>query len=612
MPVPEKFPSEEERPLAENDESSETPRDSPSDEADIRETDITKYNLVYEHINKISNKAPKNEEEFYNESFDIFSKLDQLRKTNLSSTMITPNRILSDREKSKVAQYASKYTDLLRDYYYQLGQKNECDEHEIQHVNDVLRIWSLSEILYFSGPQDEPIVTHLSDWLSVYWPLEDGVDGNVMFKCENDDHDEDWKTVYRYLLRNNIPEAVDLLEIFTDHVSQIRQTCTRRIIELLQAMPMSTSDTVTTEDISEWKEWHANVLATYRDFAQMTSDENDESFIASLLLVLQILSGDKDTILEFGTYLESLVGLLVYNQPFRTRHDIALVASKLHLDEEDSVAAACHHLITRNWDEAFEALDDHWFQTHLGHLLITSGYLLDSETQVSEDEVTVDPVYYVISAYAECIAERYSMWKEAVVYMNVCKANAEIWIAKVIAKREDAEGDVYNATLNYARAEDITSLEAIANRILKQYLKIGVLDGIVSESDKTQFLLKCPSYAFLLHYDQLRKQIEAKEFDVAAKLLMRLITSLTAPEEFRTVLLVDSFCIQQASRKVVFDRTETSELIDQYELALSNKTQYDLFGPYFKQVKTTSKGITEVVVAQIRERLAYNQAIAMA
>ncbi|KAF7732900.1 Nuclear pore complex protein Nup85 [Apophysomyces ossiformis] len=634
--------------------------------------DEEQCDLIFEHIGKINSRAPKTEEEFYKASFHIFSELDQFRRALRPSKTITSDSILSDRDKgtgayiedrkAAVASYAKDYTDLLRDYLQQLEEvstglatemsashcftsKNKSEEQdklEIQRIHDVLRIWDLCELLYFSEEEEDgAIMAQLSDWLNMYWPIEEYGD-------EDDTRQDLWTLISRHLLRSNLSEATQLLQAKQKELSDTQQVYANWIVELIQSMPKLSANAAAADHITKWKEWHAQTLKIYNDMMLAEPDVDEVDVHQSLTSILEILAGVKEAIVDSGSYFEALTGFLMYNQPFRTRNDLALVAGQLDINENDTVAAACHHIILKNWEDAFEALDDHWLQVHLGLLLIASGYLPDADMQSSEQEVTVDPIYYVIEAYAEFIAKRYHMWNEAVDYINVCKPNAEIWISrllsqsyfspgdaelvqslfdqfsslglfyaerslyKILAKKEDEEGKVYKATIHYARAEDMNALEAIAQRILKQYLETGTLDGVVSETDEAGFLLQCPTYSFLLGYYELRRHIESQDLESAATLLMGLITSLDAPEEFRTVLLVDSFCIQQATRQIVFDSDETTELLHQYQLALTHPAQYDLFGPYFKRVKSSSQGITEVVVAQIRERLAYNQAMAMA
>ncbi|KAI9019454.1 nucleoporin Nup85-like protein [Phycomyces nitens] len=261
------------------------------------------------------------------------------------------------------------------------------------------------------------------------------------------------------------------------------------------------------ENVEKWSAWHRECVKSCHGYFNGPTKDNP------LYNLFMILAGDTDTIEAACSFPETMIAVLIYSEPFHLRSDLAPIARRLELPEDvDQVTEVCYYVMGRSWDDVLERCGDSWLETHLGHLLLTAEFLPDGDDGLSSDreqEAITEPIYYVIHDYAENLVSKYQMWREAVDYLSTCRVNREVWIEqlfgnppleyksldfvkemlefsktnnmnkvqrclyKAIAGRHEAEGESYEAAVNYARAGDRATLDLLANNILQGYLTNG-------------------------------------------------------------------------------------------------------------------------------------------
>lgn len=466
------------------------------------------------------------------------------------------------------------------------------------------------------------MVSELRDWLNFNWPLDvsdayvtdtaqrDSDDDELVIvehsdiSKKSDEHIEErkkdhWHLIQRLLLRGSIQQAIYLLELQVPKCTSSMQGHLVRLVNLLKAMPCL-STKATTQQESAWSQWFSKREMEYEEFMRLkTQDDNQANTLYN------IIHGDKHTIAQTGTLLESFIGAMIFCDPFQNANQLGDIANLVNAHVDcDSVTAASFYILTHNWDHALISYDDYWLQTHLGHLLITAGLLdhgddtPDTILAEMDQESCTGPVQSITHVFAQTIITEYDMWSEALDYIESCDINREYWSANIldkqtmssdiphlkemleycedrglsrsrrildmkIAKKYDEDGDQRNAIIHYAYAKDIVALDQVAERMLQRYLKEGILEPVSQVSDDIKStMMQSKHYAFLLQYAHLKDLLEGKKYNDAALLSKQLLQSPDVPKGYEMRLLLDLLPVLEASNDVViFNEKDTLNLI---------------------------------------------------
>ncbi|KAI9494919.1 hypothetical protein BDB00DRAFT_278475 [Zychaea mexicana] len=82
-------------------------------------------------------------------------------------------------------------------------------------------------------------------------------------------------------------------------------------------------------------------------------------------------------------------------------------------------------------------------------------------------------------------------------------------LCKVMAEKYEEEGNTQEATISYATAGDVASLDKLADKALQRYLESGVLEQVVTETNEIRATIeKSTHYKFLFQYQRLRNLLE--------------------------------------------------------------------------------------------------------
>ncbi|KAI9306303.1 nucleoporin Nup85-like protein [Cunninghamella echinulata] len=613
------------------------------------ECELELPNLLDNLLVNINNRAPKTYEEVCQKSYDIYSRVQQWRNQIITLFPLS-DFITSDQRNIEIGEFSRDYLDLIQLYANGLSSD---DTDEISRINTIFRTWSFCDILYFSGPVSQLNLSKLCDWINVFYNNDESNNNNN----ENENR-IDWDYIRRKLLRGDKHTVLHLLINYTNTKECLLIDELNKVIELIKSIPELTVDDNGLKTIwdKKWASWNQKATNLWVELHNSNiGNQDDDQLISELLFTLGILSGEQDAISEAGTFLEKCTGTLLYVDPSLHNNNLMTIANFYYQPEEedgDQIINMCYALLVGDFDMFIDLMDDDiWFQTHLGYLLLLSGQLPTimndtnensnniNNTSITEESVT-EPIYYVMEQYSNMIAEKYKMWTESMEYLMACKPNKEIWIEKlfdlpsfpsknieflitlvefckknklshvertlykIIAQNYETKEDYVNAAINYGLAEDIDSLDIMANKLLELYLTKGILQDVVTKND-LKILDDSKSYYFFRVYHEFKAHLNNDRLDDAYKKLMGLFTLLDSNSKYIAVLLVDSIQLQKDCRRM--SEQNTQELFQQLNLIRKDPAQQSFISTYYNRCHPSSQPLnSDIIIARIHERLTFN------
>ncbi|KAI9260375.1 Nup85 nucleoporin-domain-containing protein [Helicostylum pulchrum] len=559
--------------------------------------------LLQQQFDLIKQNAPKTHDQFYHQSFDIFSRLNNLVKG-------TDSVEYKESKKAEISQIVSEYVDLV---------------HEYPKASSYEAIWDLANLLYFSGPE-HTLVTSLNDWVNQY--------GSDPTDAEPEDILD---IALHHILRGNFIEAVAALTDTFSHLDPLQLVVTKSVIHLLQkfqALQLLPSN----KYAIRWTELHEECGLLLDNFSRDFDLRQRSDLDCDVKSLLQVLHGDQDAIMDAGDYFERIIGSILYARPTITMSDLAHLAQRVILENEQDEFA---YMLMGCFDDVFEVANDLWLQTHLGHALIAVGAKATDPVHVESTEAIIDPIYYCIDQYATKLAEKDNLWKEAVIYLTACVENREIWIKKllnesalkskdmsllnsvldiakdhnmrdvqkyihkVIGHRYEEKKEIKRATIEYGKAHDMESLDRFAHHEFSQFLKTGKLGDVVTNMEE---LNECPHYALLILYHNFRLHLEEKKWKRASQLLLQLLAHEHLPAKFEMVLLTDNIAILEDS-KPHYSLDQIIAQIKLFKKVTDKSSAKDFLATYYQFVYHKELP-SNTVTAILREKMVHKAVIA--
>ncbi|KAI8380662.1 nucleoporin Nup85-like protein [Choanephora cucurbitarum] len=588
--------------------------DTNSTHASDLDDKISNVDLLSQKLNDLQTKN-LTKEQLYRDSFKTFNKINNLIRSHAVFDHADHRENIE-----AIAEYSDKVHDCL----------------ETVHLEP---IWELAESLYF------PLYPHstaadlageLSGWLDQYYPLPE--------------EDDDWICTIRHLLRGNTAMALNGLESIKQESQQ--PELDRMLGPLIQLIEQynSLSATNTTGYIDTWQQWQEACQTHYQkflDICQTNEVDVDNDSIYWCHRIYQTLIGEEMNQLDDDVLLmEQLVAILLYSRPYLKPANLQYTAQQIESREnDDELLTIADYLLKGLLDDALDSSDDLWLQTHLGQALIASGaypiHHLKSTT--AEDGVALDPVFYCIQQYAHWVADTYGMWTEAFVYLTFCQENQALWIQQLlgkdeahlsipweyvdkvlslaieynlkpveqfvyraIGKHEEAQENRRQATVAYGKAQDWTSVDRLAEAALEGYRKTGQLDSVVMDMES---LHQSQSYSFLIRYQQLKDTMAQKAWEEAAQLLWALLKDEHIPPKYSIVLLIDNRPILKDPKHHFYQLDQLVEWIRLFNQIKLDTTAFSFIQHYYNMTQQTQL-TTEIILAQLREQLAFKAATA--
>lgn len=291
----------------------------------------------------------------------------------------------------------------------------------------------MAYLLYFST-EDSGLITRLNGWLHENMHLTEHID-DLEYNEDEEDFFWIWENTQRNLLRGNFIEAIEALNAGIHTLDESEVYAVKKIIRFIEKFQDIQGDQVNPSlYASKWIALHEECISELDKFMEShIIDREPEDIDEEIKLTYSILTGDENSIFASGQYYERVIGSLLFSRPSTTTTGLYHIAQRAIAN--DTEIDVCAYLLMGCFDDAFEACNDLWLQTHLGHALIAVGAKSSDITtmnkNLTDQEAVIDPIYYCIEQYANMIAEENNMWKEAVIYLSACAENREIWIKRV-------------------------------------------------------------------------------------------------------------------------------------------------------------------------------------
>lgn len=164
----------------------------------------------------------------------------------------------------------------------------------------------------------------------------------------------------------------------------------------------------------------------------------------------------------------------------------------------------------------------------------------------------------------------------------------------------EKENDVYNATIEYGKAQDIQSLDRIGTDIFIKCLQTGKLkDNVVGNEE----LKSSPIYDCVAKYNDLRYTLEKQQYKEASRIVLDIFASNTLPDQFKPIIFIDADAIL-STKESCYNQTELVELLDIFQSLLDALTNQSYFEQYYQHALGT-KHTSDTIIAMLREKMAY-------
>ncbi|KAG2214968.1 hypothetical protein INT45_007707 [Circinella minor] len=389
------------------------------------------------------------------ESAKLFRKIHEQQQQQSSKT----------RSQSELATISSSYRKLLSDFL--LPPTNEKSFTEVfekhgtvtllkqTHYRQLLALWDLCDILYFTDGDKRMTGLKLLQWLN---KNDKGIHRFDLQGIMNNsrgpiDHPDFWPCIYKLIFRREFKTLIDFIKIaknkqFTSkEASQLLDHLLRVIIDV-PSIPRTTTATTLKNDqqdtidkyISDWSKWREKVYKT----AESLQKGGDRSILMhqkSLLNALAILHGQQKTILNQADHpTEAIICFILNNHPFATPHEIrTIITNELdislkHQQDDNERFYAFGMMIKGNIAEALDCFrpDDWWTLVHLVDLfglstenlacnyISTIGIQLFDQEDVQQQLYSMEFRTFLILTYVRLLGQQSSLWKYGLDYIKTC------------------------------------------------------------------------------------------------------------------------------------------------------------------------------------------------
>ncbi|KAG1311900.1 hypothetical protein G6F64_003451 [Rhizopus arrhizus] len=530
-----------------------------------------------------SEKAPKNEKEFYTKSFNLFLKLYTITK-DLNLTGIT------EQTKQAIEDVIWEYNTLC---------------HSYSPKAHLTKVWDLVLILYFST-QNDSYIDPLSDWLNQYYPVDPASPTKL----------------YQFIVRGDWTMTLDELNKLKEQEAERDQWAVEKVMEEIERWSQ-------VEGIDKWTEWREQVSSGL--------DRNQLSPV--LLRVYAILLGDEEGGCEGLGLLDRLLAIGRFSRPGIPLIELQSVGQRIY-ETTDPLDKTCAYLLMGLLDDGLSYSNDLWLETHLGHAFISVDVKLAQTFQLSNVQAIVDPVYLSMNEYVKTIVAKEDMWQEAIIYLSTCKENGQDWMMKLLGdpplnekkvefikeilaiayeyqlndiqrllhnalgKRQEGMGDRYQAVIEYTRAQNVDALNRLSLVELNDYLEKGKLNDVVTirEVEISQ------RYSLLVKYHQFHTLVNQKEYKQASNVLLELIENKELlPNQYEIVFMIDTIEILK-DKENHYSFEQCLKWIELFKSIERDESKHAFISKYYKfthQVDLSS----HLILTKLRELLSYKASL---
>ncbi|KAJ3055133.1 Nucleoporin nup85 [Rhizophlyctis rosea] len=472
---------------------------------------------------------------------------------------------------SRSAREASgRYQQELQSY----SQRADIGQQEKETFGDMAKVWRLCNILHIQNQNDNAVGEELVQWLNDSYPIQPREVSDLTETVLASRQPAFWPLLNKALLRSSTKHAYPLLDkLASDHpaIKDITET----IKNLMGERPRFKAND---RYHQTWAEWHGKA-DTYSRERGLQPRVADRALLQPLLEAFGILAGNASVIEgASGQWEEYVVGMILYLHPnFRTS-DLPELMEKARgkFGEDTATNRAVAAIFESKFDALMPALTygEWWLAAHLVDVL-NKLRLVDDSVIVGEvpgSRGTESFLESCVFTYAGQLCAHPSLWRIGFEYYLRCPRvgraaltatiphipiTSDFQIRKLLAfcnfnnLRDDAftihravalnryqNGRVGEAIVHYCLAEEHQKVAAIVEGIMDQFVVQGDLTWRDIASTLSPDVLRSNDrLIFMTHYNRFHSLYEQTDYAGAAKLLVEIFTSHTAPKRYWLTLL---------------------------------------------------------------------------
>ncbi|CAG9861328.1 unnamed protein product [Phyllotreta striolata] len=486
--------------------------------------------------------------------------------------------------------------------------ENLQDEHTKSHENDeksmlqnyitifysIECIWHLCEILFMDTMQGNFVLSQLLEWVNFHFPEYERNAANMLAENEIglEEKPEYWDTVLGALLQGRIKLVRSLLKRHSSSDSSAFVL----IEQALKSMPTFNGSCGSSLNEFNMQRRHWIMDVQSKIDAKMFSTEKH------LDLIMRLTVGEEKAWIEVqdkcDVWYAYLAGWLFFTEPTVKSFELGRFAKRAmtklrmneHLRQLDKILlAAMEFDVFQVIKEIQHMYDNGWFVSHLTDLLYHCDRLSDLEKEVSDFSAEKLRESFVID-YGCTLMSHKSLWQVGLTYLDCCPNDGlrvielilprihmetEAKAQKIVREAKNREltqvvqsvckvqgmlsmrrGRLGNALSWALKSQDGSFTSFLADKFLKNYLKLGKFDSPDILDDLGSGMLLSDRLIFLGKYYEFHKLYQNGDYKEASTLLISLLASKIIPKYFWYVLLIESIPLLE-SDELLFSSNAT-------------------------------------------------------
>ncbi|KAI9249123.1 nucleoporin Nup85-like protein [Phascolomyces articulosus] len=446
------------------------------------------YYNAYKCIEQIPlDPIAKHRDEMFERSAELFKSIHQSVQQPLNTTDKCKTR-----SKSELAKISSNYRKLVQDYL--LPSTNNKSFTEILerkgavtllnqgHYRQLLALWDLCDILYFTDGDERMTGVKLLQWLN---NIDKGIHRYDIQGIMNNpkgpiDHHDFWPCIYKLIFRRDFNLLIQLLKMSKNkpptskEASQLLDHLLRATIDV-PSIPNNPDQDAMYKYMLDWTKWREKV---YRMAESLQKTDRVASVMMhqkSLLNALAILHGQSKPIINQADHAaEAIVSIVVNTKPFATPDEIRSIVSELDLSlkrqqqHHDDRFYSYAMLIQGSIAEGLEFFkpDDWWTLVHLVDLfgltadsnsissLSSSGYIATIDVQLfggpdDNQRYSIHFRTFLILVYVRLLSQQSNLWQYGLDYISTCGVLGQMALMNYIQSMPNKNTVGTERLLNY-------------------------------------------------------------------------------------------------------------------------------------------------------------------
>ncbi|KAG0375496.1 Nucleoporin nup85 [Mortierella sp. AD032] len=501
-------------------------------------------------------------------------------------------------------------------------------EQETILMESFSAVWQLAEAVFLTSDRKRPIAFMFSEWLATHDTTQDSELGKTLLAEPSKlTHPDFWSYIRRCLLRGMIESAIFILD------QTLNEEEDEKVANALEALLDVLHDIPTSEKTLPPGEPHTRHMKWQEQCKKFTKSEHVKYLGKDAKEVMKVLSCDVENIIDVSERWEEAVsGTLLFVDTDCERESIGPILETClppYLESTDvSLLDRIKIAILQLDDVKTIRLSGEfhpWLVAHLSTVLQQYGYLdmgaVDLQDIVTQGWDSSIRDFFLIG-YAQSLMSKLSLWEIVAGYLLECghtgQATLSEWIChvpldssekahkvlkfcedngltdslrsinRVMAVEEEKRGEYAQAIQHFIISKDLDRVAKVVDNLVLGYLERGhfELDDSLASMEKLD--TTSSHVHFLRSYVGFHRNYKNGKLAEAGELLVKLLSSGTAPKKYWVNLLLDALPLLENKQQVIFDSNDTFVLMQSLEEIVGSQYRSE----YLQLLPQTSSGST--------------------